>query len=155
MNARSNWYNRTVKEINLYTDTLGKDGVKKYKLDLLLRLAARVDDFSSQCGECQLLQQEITRIIQELSLLIQMPDKEGRKSYLKMINNITKHLQKKHKLVTKGYYIGIAMAIGFGISTAIGAALDKAGIGPAVGIVLGLAIGGYLDKKAEKEGRVI
>ena len=97
-------------------------------------------------------------LAQGLSNLAQMPQpaaKEGRRNYNKTLNNITKHLRKQHKLVTQGYYRGIGMLIGGGVSTAIGAALGNPSIGVAVGIALGLAIGSYLDKKAEKEGRVI
>ena len=158
MEVHSDWYNRIVKEINLHKDSLSQKDAKKYKLDLLLRVAKRVDDFFSLCGQCQLLQPEITKITGELSYLIQMPKqapKEARKSYHKTLNNIIKHLKKGHKLVTKGYYRGIGMTIGPIIAAAIGAALENLGIGVGVGIGIGLAIGSYLDKKAEKEGRVI
>jgi len=155
MEFRSNWYDNIAKEINLYQDSLSKKDYKKYKLDLLLRLARRVADFSTECGKCQMFQQEISTLTKELSYLLQMPNKETRKRYFKTIGNITKHLQKQHKLVTKGQYIGIYMAIGAGIGVALGAALGNAGIGPAIGTAIGLAIGSYMDKKAEKEGRII
>lgn len=158
MEVHSDWYNRIIKEINLYKDSLSKKDAKKYKLDLLLRVAGRVEEFFSICGKCQLLQPEVTRITGELAYLIQMPKqapKEARKSYHKTLNNIIKHLKKEHKLVTEGYYRGIGMAIGPIIATAIGAALENPSIGFGVGIVIGLAVGSYLDKKAQKEGRVI
>jgi len=158
MEVHSNWYNRTVKEINLYKDTLSKKDAKKYKLDLLLRVAGRVEEFFSICGKCQLSQPEVTRLAGELAYLIQMPRqalKEARKSYHKTLNNIIKHLKKEHKLVTEGYYKGICMAIGPGIGVAIGAALGNPGAATGIGIGIGLAIGSYLDKKAQKEGRVI
>ena len=117
-------------------------------------MARRVDSFSSECGECQIFQQDITQLTQDLGYLAQW-SKEKRKSYFKAINNIIKHLQKQHKLVSEGHYIGIGMAIGVGIGTAIGAALDNPGAGTGIGTAIGLAIGGYLDKKAKKEGRVI
>jgi len=158
MEVHSDWYNRIVKEINLHKDSLSKKGAKKYKLDLLLRVAGRVEEFFSICGKCQLSQPEVTRLAGELGYLIQMPKQapgEARKSYHKTLNNIIKHLKKEHKLVTKGYYRGIGMTIGPIIAAAIGAALKNPGIGFGVGIAIGLAIGSYLDKKAEKEGRVI
>ena len=112
MEVHSDWYSRIVKEIGSYQDTLSKKEFKKYKLDLLLRIAGRVDSFSTICGECQLFQPEITSRVQGLGNLVQMPTKEERKSYFKMIGDITKHLQKQHKLVTKGQYIRIGLAIG-------------------------------------------
>ena len=154
MEASSEWYNHIVEEINLHKVTLTKKEYKKYKLDLLLRIAQRVDGFSSICGECQLFQQEITRLTEDLRNLSLM-SKENRKSYFKTLGTVTKHLQKQHKLVTAGYYLGIGMAIGTGVGVALGAALGNPGIGPGVGVALGVSVGAYLDKKAKKEGRVI
>ena len=74
MEAHSDWYNRTDKEIGLHRDNLSNKDYKKYKLDLLLRIARRVEDFSSICGECQLFQQEITKLTQDLGYLLQMPN---------------------------------------------------------------------------------
>ena len=71
------------------------------------------------------------------------------------LNSITQHLQKEHKLVTEGHYMGIGMMMGTGIGTAIGAGTDNTVIGTTFGMAIGTAIGSYLDKKAKKEGRVI
>ena len=158
MEAHSNWHNRIAKEISLRKDSLSKKDAKKYKLDLLLRVARRLDDFSSYCGECQLFQPEITKITQALGYIVQVPkqtSKEERKSYSKTINTIIKHLQKQHKLVAEGRNIGIWIGIGMGIGTALGAALDNPGIGTAIGVGIGVAIGRYMDAKAKQEGRVI
>ena len=155
MEAHSSWYDKTVKEINLYKDTLNQKDQKKYKMDLLQRVARRVDYFSTSCGQCQLHQQDINSLITELSLLTQMPSKEGIKNHSRKINNMVKHLQKEHKLVTEGYYMGIGVAIGIGVGTALGAVTEKTGIGTAIGTGIGIAIGAYLDKKAKKEDRII
>ena len=155
MEVYSDWCNRVIREINSYKDALSKKEYKKYKLDLLLRMAKRVDGFYSYCGECQMLQPEITELTQNLANLIQIPNKEERKSYFKKINNMVKHLQKQHKLITEGQYFGIGMLIGGGVGSALGAALDNPGVGTAIGIAIGLVAGRYLDDKAKKEGRVI
>ena len=155
MEAHSVWYDKIAKQINLHRETLDKKGAKKYKLDLLLRIAKRVDDFSYTCEECQAYKQEITRLIADLGNLIQLPSKEARRSYTKAINTIVKHLKKEHELVSEGHYLGIGMGFGTGIGAALGVALGNPGLGPALGVAIGLAIGSYLDKKAKKEGRVI
>ena len=154
METRSDWYKRATSEVSPYKDTLSKRERKKYKLDLLMRVAARIDEFSAYCGECQAFQPEITGLTENLGNLIQIPNREERKNHLKLIGNIVKHLQKQHKLVTEGYYMGIGITIGVGIGTALAAALDS-GIGTAVGIAIGIAIGNYLDRKAKREGKVI
>jgi hypothetical protein len=155
----SQWYNRIASDISGYKLTLGPKESRKYRLDQLLRIARRVDDFSGICAQCQGYQQEIARMVQDLSLMVQMPDKEGQKKYFKTIASLTEHLKNVHKLVDKGHYIGmgigIGMAVGAGIGTALGAVLDNPGIGTGIGAGLGLAIGAYLDKKARGEGKVI
>jgi len=155
MEVYSNWYDKVVKEINLHKDSLSKKEAKKYKLDLLLRVAGRVDHFSAECGQCQLFQQEITTLTQDLGNLVQMPDKAKRQSYLKTINNTVKHLQNHHKLITPGHNIGVWISLGTGIGVAIGAGMGNIAAGIPIGIAIGVAIGSYLDKKAKKEGRVI
>ena len=87
--------------------------------------------------------------------LIQIPNKENRKSYLKQIKSLVKHLQKEHKLVTEGQYMAMLSGIGPVLGIAIGAALGNPSIGVAIGVAIGLAIGRYMDNKAKKEGRVI
>jgi len=154
MEAHSRWYDDIVKEIGLHQDILSKKDAKKYKLGLLLKISARVDSFSSHCGQCQIFQQDITQLTQVLSYIVQA-SKEKRKGYFKKINNIIKHLQKQHKLVTEGYYIGIGIAIGVGIGTVLGMIFENPAIGTGSGTAIGLAIGAYLDKKAKEEGRVI
>jgi hypothetical protein len=152
MEVQSDWYCGIEKRINWQKDTLSEKDYRKYKLDLFLCLARRVDSFSTLCSECQTRKQEITALTNDLANLSLM-SKTARKSYFKAIGDITKHLQKQHKLVTEGQYIGMGIAIGSGIGVALGAVLKGAGI--PIGIAIGTAFGFYLDAKAKREGRVI
>ena len=159
MEVGSQWYNHIASEISQYQISLGSKGIKSYKLDVLLRVARRIDDFSQTCDECRTYQKEIDELVQELGILVQMPDKQQQKKYSRKIYDITEHLKKAHNLVAKGHYLGIGigagMAIGAGIGAALGAVLDSPGIGTGVGVALGAAVGAYLDRKAREEGRVI
>ncbi|MFC1912374.1 hypothetical protein ACFLXG_04390 [Chloroflexota bacterium] len=158
MEVQSKWYEDIAKIIGSYQVSLSQKEQKKYQLDLLLRLAGRADEFSSGCGQCQVFQQEITEFARGLGNLLQMLkqviDKE-RKRYKDMLNTITRHLQKQHKLVTKGHYMGICMAIGSVVGVVLSAGLDKTVFGMPVSIAVGVAIGSVLDARAKKEGRVI
>jgi hypothetical protein len=140
MEVGSQWYNGIVTEVSQYRLTLGPKNAKKYRLDQLLRVAKRIDDFSGLCAECQAFQAEISRLVKDLGLITQMPDRDKLKKYLQAIHQMTEHLKKVHHLVDKGHYtgigIGIGMAIGGGIGTALGAALDNPGIGTGIGIAL-------------------
>lgn len=155
MNNSSDWLDSITKQIDLLKNTLSEKNYKKYKLRLLLCIAERVTQFYPVCGQCQIFQQDITTLVQDIGNLTQLPDKNRQKSYFKTIDNITRHLQKQHKLVNEGYYIGIGMAIGSGIGIALGAALEKVGGGIPIGVGVGLAIGAALDAKAKREGRIL
>lgn len=151
----SRWYENITREIRTYLDTLNKKEARKLKLDLLLRVAGRADEFSARCGECELHKQEIATLAAGLGNLIHLPGKEARRRHTRAIDGMVKHLQKGHKLVAEGHYMGICIGIGVAIGAGIGTALDNAGIGPGIGIAIGLAIGTYLDRKAKQEGKVI
>ena len=155
MSGNNDWYNGIAKQIGELRSTITEKDYKKFKLNLLLCVAQRVAEFSTGCGQCMLHQQDVATVTRDLPNLIQINDKEGRKSYHKTLNRIIGHLQKQHKLVTEGYYMGICMAIGSGFGVAMGAATDNIGIGIPIGVSLGLAIGSALDAKAKKEGRIL
>ena len=155
MNAGSNWYDGIAKQVDELKATLSEKDYKRYKLNLLLCVAERVSEFSPECGQCQIFQQDISTLTQDVHNTIQLADKQKRKTHLKTIDNIVNHLRKQHKLVTEGYYVGIGMAIGAGLGVALGAAMPNIGTGIPIGIGIGLAIGTALDAKAKKEGRVI
>jgi len=152
---KNDWYDGVSKQINgLKTALIAKD-YKKFRLNLLLCLAQRVAGFSSECGQCMLFQQDITALVRDMGNLIQVDDRKERKAYFKSINKILGHLQKSHKLVTEGYYVGICMALGSGIGVALGSVMDSIGSGVPIGVGIGVAIGAALDAKAKKDGRVI
>ena len=155
MNSKSNWYDGIAKQINQLKDTLSEKDYKKYKLSLLLCVAERIAEFSPECGQCQIFQQDISTLTQDVGNIIQVADKDRRKAHIKTINNIINHLRKHHKLVTEGYYMGIGIAIGSGLGVALGAAMPNIGAGIPIGVGIGLAIGAALDAKAKKEGRII
>ena len=158
MEIHNDWYKAVVKEIDKHEDKFSKRDHKKYKLDLLLRMAKRVASFSADCVECQNFQGEITKLAEDLGNLVQA-SKEERKSYFKMINSILKHLQERHKLITEGenvgIWIGIGIAIGLGMGIAFGVGSDNIGVGIAIGVGIGIAIGSCMDAKAKKEDKVI
>jgi len=152
---KNDWYDSIAKQIHESTSTIIEKNYKKFKLNLLLCVAQRVAEFSPECGQCQTFQQDVTALTRDVSNLVQMADKEGRKAYFKSLNRIIGHLQRNHKLVTEGYYTGICMAIGSGLGVAIDIALDNTVPGIPLGVGVGLAIGAALDAKAKKEGRIL
>ena len=155
MEFQNRWHEEISGKIEAYQGSLNKKDQKKYQLDLLQRVARRVAGFYNQCGECQLFQQEITAYVNELGNMIHLDDTTRRKQYGKRLKQMVRHLQNQHKLVSKGYYVGIWTSIGAGIGVALGAVMDNVGPGMPIGIAIGVAIGMMLDNKAKKEDRVI
>ena len=161
MESRSGWYKDIAKQIERHRDNLNEKRRKKYKLDMLLCLAQRIDSFSIECSDCQAFKGKISTLVKNLDEFNQMPADSAKlpeqihKSYHKTMNTIIKHLQKSHKLITEGQNVGLWMSIGMALGIGIGSAMDKSGAGLPIGIGLGMAIGSYLDNKAKKEGRII
>ena len=153
--GHSDWYDGIAKQISELRNTLSEKEYKKFKLNILLSVAQRVDQFSPECTQCQTFQQDVNTITRDAGNLVQIADKEGRKAYFKAMNKIIGHLQRQHKLVTEGYYMGIGMALGSALGVALGAALDNIGPGIPIGVGLGMVIGAALDAKAKKEGRIL
>ncbi|MFH1652344.1 MAG: hypothetical protein ABID87_09645 [Chloroflexota bacterium] len=154
MPSESRWYQDIARQVGTYRDTLDKKTAGRLKLDLLLRVAGRVDQFSGTCGQCQLYRQEVERLVGEMGNLAQLPGREALHQYRKALDVIVKHLTREHKLVRKGQNMALWIGIGVALGSGLSAALDNPGLS-GMGIALGLAIGAYLDKKAEKEGRVL
>jgi hypothetical protein len=154
MEIDNNWYNDIVKEIDKHKGRFIRRDYKKYKLDLLLRVAKRVASFSVDCSECQNFQIELKKLAESLGNLIQS-SKEERKSYFRTIDNVIKHLQKSHELIVEEQNLEIWIAIGVTIGIALGSSLGNIGAGIAIGAGIGVAIGAPLDDKAKKDGKVI
>jgi len=155
MQAHSDWYDKIAGYVNQAKNSIRDRKDKKYRLNLLLGVAERVDEFHPVCGQCQLFQQEITSLAHNLGNLIQLQNKERIKAHLQSINSMVKHLQKQHKLVTEGHYTGIWLAIGTAIGAALGPLSDEIVGSLPIGIGIGMAIGAALDAKTRKEDRVI
>ena len=148
------WYDGIVKEIDQQKNRLDKKAQKKYRVNFLLRAAKRVADFSEDCETCRGFQGEIDTFASRLGDAEQF-SKEERKEYSRTRKKLTEHLQKRHKLVPEGYYMGVGVALGMSIGVAIGTAMQIIGAGIGIGLALGAGIGSNLDAQAKKEGKVI
>lgn len=77
------------------------------------------------------------------------------KAYLKAVSELKIELQKKHNLVSEGYFIAIFLPLGVAIGLPFGVVFKNIALGLPIGLGIGLAIGASLDQKAKKEGRII
>ncbi len=125
---------------------------KKLNIDLIIKIIDRMEALSAECEDCRQLLPVIEQLTIELSLVTS--DKDRRKSFKKGARKLEEHLVNKHKIVRKGHYPGVFMAIGVALGVSFMTALDSPAF-LAVGIAIGVALGGGAEKKAEKEGRIL
>ncbi|MCD4829535.1 MAG: hypothetical protein K8R90_08940 [Candidatus Cloacimonetes bacterium] len=136
------------------TDSLGltKRQVKRYSLDLLPRIIARLEENAPECETCRQLAQDSDYM---LSLLPQIPNSRAeRRTFKRRLKKMENHLLKAHRIVREGYYLAICAGIGASFGAALIAATDNPGF-VGVGVALGVGIGATLDKKARDESRVL
>ena len=158
MSNSSDWYDEMAEKIRKFRDKFGEKSYKNYKLEYGLRVAKRVDSFSAKCDECSDFREEITEFVGNLAEPTSSTKGE-RKNRSRVIDNVTDHLLKRHRLVTKGQYVGKWPPIGLIMGILFGVTVGDGGVGVVVGmvagVIIGAAIGTLLDTIAKKKGRII
>lgn len=127
---------------------------KRLRLDMVLRIARRLDDLSVGCETCPGHRTAIDRLVASLDNFEKW-QVEDWKVYYRSFDGIIKHLKTAHHLAEEGEHLALWMAIGAGVGVALGAAFDSIGLGLALGVASGVALGAILDGVAHKQGRVI
>ncbi len=132
--------------------------IMKFDLDQTERILLRLDSFTD-CTECRKYMEEFSSLFEKAKAASLFTYE---KEYALLIKSVLKHLQKSHKLVTKGYYANTYMALGIGLGLPFGVVFAQSlgqmayiGIGLPIGIGIGLAIGSNLDTKAKNDSLVI
>ena len=140
---------------------------RDFSLELLPRLAKRVDSFSEGCGECRSLQGEINR----MSLLVSSQpvlNGNGRREYSTALARVTGHLNREHRLVVERHYVkrfvSVAASVGLGL-VGLGFLLVYFGITAVVltiaipallgRMAFGYLLGSFMDRRARNRGVVI
>ena len=96
MSETNTWYQDIEKQINSLKEKMGKGDSQLYELDLLSRVAKRVDSFSSDCEHCQAHRSDISNLVTNLESLPMT--NEDVADYGKTFRSILRHLKKNHGL---------------------------------------------------------
>lgn len=125
-------------------------------LELLERIHSRLNSFNDECEECKtyiiIFEEYIKRLHQKFTNL----NKTDLKEHQKNVNPIIIHLQKSHKLVNEGHYMGTFMSLGMSIGLIFGMLIfNNIALGLPIGMVIGMAMGSNMDKDAKKKGLTI
>jgi len=154
MTPFKDWLEETREKIDAHKKSFSKTDARKFKLQFMERLAERVEQFSSTCGECYQDKGEITALLNNLEGQIHLYPM-ATKDYHDKIKAIVAHLREAHKLVAAGMFTAMGNAIGVAMGVSVGVALDNVGAGIGIGAGIGMAIGAAWVAKAKKEGKII
>ncbi|MFB9861767.1 hypothetical protein [Rufibacter immobilis] len=149
-----NWQERVSHEIDTRTQSYTEQELKNYSVPTLRNLIAKLPTQEASAQQREVLQGNIEAIVMLLPMIPNTKD-EAFGLLQKRINALKKLVREQYKLVSKGYYSAIWLPLGIGIGLPWGAMFKNIALGIPIGVGIGLGIGGYLDRKAEKEGRVI
>ena len=101
METTNEWYEDIEKKIDSLKEKMGTEKAKRYDLDLFTRMAKRVTEFSSQCGECNNHQKGLESALAGMG---NWPDTtyKQKRGYNTFVKTMLKHLKREHHLRSKG-----------------------------------------------------
>jgi hypothetical protein len=133
-----------------------KQHVAKLELDKWERIVNRLASYSTSCKECREHLAEVETHFNQFQTNRFAIEAIDLKTHKQLTHQMVSHLQKKHNLVTEGYYLAIFMSIGLSLGVSFGLTIfDNIGLGIPIGMGIGVAIGAGLEADAKKKGRTI
>ncbi|MHA6252807.1 hypothetical protein [Oceanobacillus sp. CAU 1775] len=152
----TNRFERLEQIIEEIRDATDEKTVAKLELDRYSRFVIRLEKFSEDCHRCQELTDKMEKQLTSIHEKIDSLTKQDIKEHFKITEEISSHLQKEHKLIPKGYHMGVYMSLGISFGLLVGLIFfDNVAIGLPLGMVIGMAIGMGKDKEEMKKGNVI
>ncbi|MCT1904864.1 hypothetical protein [Oceanobacillus sojae] len=136
-------------------NSLGEKIAAKLELDKCNRLVQRLHKLSSECEKCYQYFIDFEKHITELTDKSDQLTKNDFKQHSQKLENISAHLLKEHKLVSKDYYLSIYMSLGLTIGLIFGLLFDNLALGLPIGLGIGVAIGAGLDADVKKKGKTL
>jgi hypothetical protein len=149
------WKKNIIQLIEEKTASFDETLHKKVETAYVKRLLDKMATHSASPEALQDFQQQMEAFVAVIPTSEGFNDKTLRKDFYKKKNIIKNTATSKHKLVSKGYYMSIWIALGMALGMPWGVAFGNIALGLPIGLAIGLAIGTSLDRKAAKEGRVV
>ncbi|WP_071396232.1 hypothetical protein [Bacillus tuaregi] len=134
---------------------LGEKKAKRLSMTRLDRIIKRLVSFED-CQECQNHLSEMNTNLEYLKSKHGRLEKQDIREHQRLVNQVISHLQKKHKLITEGFYVGTYMIFGLALGYAIGFFIFNDYImGSSIGLLFGVILGSSMDANAKKKGLTI
>ncbi len=149
--------NQRVDELNNFLEEIRQKAdektAAKLELDKCKRIIQRLSSFSSDCEKCDQHFIELENHLIQLKGKAEHLAEDEIKHHRQLVDTISSHLQKQHKLVARGYYLALYMCIGISIGSALGLVVfENLALGLPLGMCMGIAIGTGMDEDAKKKG---
>ncbi len=155
------WYRKLVRDIEEHRSDFTEKQRRKYQIDFMLCVAARIKDFSDACETCRGFQHTLTRMEEEFP---ELPGSKAQRHYqIQQLRLMAEHFVKAHRLAPAQYYAhlyanyGLIAGLLFGII--VGFFVLNNGIylpvGAVVGLILGNLSGSAEDARVKREHRLI
>lgn len=154
MREREDLKDFLLREVELIKNKLTQKDIKKMRLGLLESIVIKADELSVECNDCKEFLNYLEGFVTEFSNKSEL-DANIFKEYNLKLKAIITHLNKRHKLVTEGFYVAIYMPLGMSMGVAMGVVFDNIAIGISLGMAIGLVIGSAMDSDAKKKNLTI
>lgn len=164
MSNLKTWSTGVKRNIESKREKIYKRDFKFFKIDRLIRIADRIDEFSNTCKDCENYKKEIEQITEKLPEYINGYPRQ-RSEYEKRSEVLVKHLKEKHNLVQAEYYSAVYSLAGLsgglilagGIFYLIHPGFFKIGIlsGFTLGIIIGRILGKRKDRQIKKDKLIL
>ncbi len=174
MNETNTWYKDIEKKISSLKEKMDKESTTSYDLDLFLRMAKRVTEYSPNCEECNNIQRGFESALNGMAVRSDATAKQ-KGDYIAFTKDMLKHLKTEHHIVRSKEgakhtaFVGlrngsipglICIISSFTVSTVdrslpLFIGLFLLAVGAPIGTIVGFLKGKSADRKAEQEGRII
>lgn len=155
------WYRNWSRAVEEHKADMTDKQWTKYNIKFMLSIGKRIKDFSDGCQACRDYQHILTRLEEELQ---ELPSSKAQRQYQsKMLNEITDHMVKHHriapphyftrKMLKYGIYIGII--VGLGVTIFVTGNVLHIPIAILLGILLAVIYGYAEDNRIKQEHRLL
>lgn len=152
----THWKEEIHQEIDKRTASFSEPLHKKTETEYLKRLLEKMATHAASSDSLEEFRSDMEELVSLIPTVEGYNDKSKVRTFYKKKSKLKNTVTAKHKLVPKGYYMGIWMALGMALGMPWGLLLfDNIALGLPIGMVMGMIIGSSLDSKASKEGRVV
>lgn len=155
------WYLAWAEAVEVHQEAFTAKQNRRFQIDLMMRIARRVRDYSDRCETCRDYQHTLTRLEEEMQ---ELPDSKAQRQWQRQkLREIGQHYVAHHNLAPPGHYTRQGLKYGLLIGAALGVLVGLIVLGDALylpaftalGVLGGLMFGSGQDANVKSNHRQI